>query len=509
MNTKAQFLGVFGLVVFVFGLISLLVTADSSHLWGRVHFAISAIALFLFVFFGGTKAFKSKTFKRASSYGAGVVVYSALFFGILSVANFFVYKYDFLRFDSTEKKIYTLAPQTEKILASLKNKVIIRAFYLGGIVDAGLEGLLNRVCQSSSKISWSAVDPEKNLRLAEQLGINEKETLHLAIDEPNSTRVVKISRKITEQDLANSILKLTRGAEKKLYYIYGHGEGDFAQDTGGGFLFLKEAIEGENLKLEELILSGREAIPEDAAALIWIGPRRELLSSEYQLVENYLANGGNALFLSEPKSTGDIGRLVKNFGIEVGDDMVLSQFNKPMVGVQLGVQPAVTDYGNHPITEEFRETTVYATASSVRKMAVVPAGTIVGELAYTNKNSWAEKKVDLIFGDNAQATFETEDIKGPVSIAAASQGKGRIVVIGDIDFAANLNIRQVFNRDFVLNSLNWVVGETERISLRERTLRGSILTLSAEEVTKLFLVTGVILPELLLLCGLCVWWFRR
>jgi len=85
---------------------------------------------------------------------------------------------------------------------------------------------------------------------------------------------------------------------------------------------------------------------------------------------------------------------------------------------------------------------------------------------------------------------------------------GRVVVIGDADFVNNANIRQLFNRDFFLNILNWTIGEEEGVTIRAKSLRRSVKVLTNRQISLIFLVAGVLIPELVTLAGFVVWWAR-
>lgn len=553
MNKSVSFIGIVGLIIFLFGLFTAyFVTHDPYHVT-VVHLLIGGLLVLYFLiklavvfcFEGGASVMA----KRVAGFGVSVTVYSALFVGILILVNYFVYRHDPLHYDSTEQKVYTLAPQTKKVLESLPSPVIIRAFYVGGVVDPEVEDLLKRIARASDHVSWKSVDPEKKPGLTEKYGISEKGTLHFSFDTEGSTREAKVVRNIDEQEVVNAILKLTRGGDKKVYWVSGHGESNLDEASEAGYLFLKEAIQGENIKVEKLVLGDVKEVPADASALLLMGPRRGLLVAEREAVKRYLANGGNAVILNEPHTTRDVAKLVEPLGIEVGDDIVLDQVVQLFTGPTVGAQPVITTYGTHPVISEFSEAIIFSTVSSVRKAGAIPEGAVVTEVALTSPNSWAEKKIDLVYGEEPQAQKEPEDIPGPVSVAAVFEGQApyqvsqstaapeegtrgavedkesiaesddgqeeeekkesRIVVIGDADFLANVNIRQLFNRDFFLNVLNWVVGEEEGVTIRARTLRGSTKGLTAEQFRSIFLITAVLLPELLLLWGFSVWWYRK
>lgn len=91
------------------------------------------------------------------------------------------------------------------------------------------------------------------------------------------------------------------------------------------------------------------------------------------------------------------------------------------------------------------------------------------------------------------------------------RGKGiaRIVVLGDTDFANNQYIDNFFNRDFLMNSVDWLAGQANAITIRPRTLRASRFNLTIQQFDVVFVLSVLLIPELLLLAGLAVWWERR
>ncbi len=531
MSRFTQFLGVVGLVLFLFGVTTYLLPIGEGGLFAMIHTIAGATLLFYFFLRGGLMLIGAATLKRAAGYGASLTIYSALFFGLLILANYFFFRHDPLYFDSTEQKVFTLAPQTQKLLSGLKDEVVIRAFYVGGEVPEEVEGLLDRLSRASDKLSWQVVDPEKSPRLTERLGVNERDTLHFSFATGDSTREAKVVREIAEQDVANAILKLTRGGSKTVYYVFGHGESNLEEKKEAGYLFLKEAIQGENVQVKQLILGQHEAIPPDAAAVLVMAPRRPLLPIEHKLLSEYFAKGGSGLLVTEPNTVRDVAKLAAPYGIVVGDDIVLSQELRLLEGQVVGVQPVVNTYSSHPAVAGFTQSTVFSTVSSVRRAEEVPPGATVEEIAFTPQNSWVSTDLANIFGEAPEVVMPSEDQKYSVPIAAAYEApvpegakdpenseqagekdeprKHRLLVIGDADFVANINIRQLFNRDFFLNSLNWVLGEQEQVSIRARTLRRSTTLISNDQFQKIFLVGGILIPELLLLWGLAIWWFRR
>jgi hypothetical protein len=174
----------------------------------------------------------------------------------------------------------------------------------------------------------------------------------------------------------------------------------------------------------------------------------------------------------------------------------------------------VTQYGTHPIASRFKGQTLFSIVSSVTKGDKLPPNAELVELAFSNEGSWAETDLDLLFGETPSAGYEPKkDLKGPVSIAAALRVTGekesRVVVFGDADFVTNQYFRQVYNKDLFLNSVSWAIGESAGITIRPKTYRESSARITNAQANVMFLITAILIPEVLLLIGLAVWWTRR
>ena len=76
--------------------------------------------------------------------------------------------------------------------------------------------------------------------------------------------------------------------------------------------------------------------------------------------------------------------------------------------------------------------------------------------------------------------------------------------------ATNRNFEGTFfNRDLFLNTVGWLVGQSDLLSIRPRALRASRVSFSQGEGTSIFYLSVLVLPELLLIAGLAVWWRRE
>jgi ABC-type uncharacterized transport system involved in gliding motility auxiliary subunit len=291
-----------------------------------------------------------------------------------------------------------------------------------------------------------------------------------------------------------------------------------------GFQFARDALANENYTAEPLLLAAKGEVPEDADALIAAGPTRPFHPAEKEALKRYLAKGGALLVMLDPRAATDVYDLLGEWGVAVGDDVVVDRvqglFGRP-------VSPFAAEYPEHPITAGLREPTLFHVARSVQ--AKPEAAQALAVLVRTGAESWAERDVDGLFRDG-KAELGADDLKGPVPLALAGEldlGDGapppaeaaggetpkperaRLVVIGDSDFASNGLLSQFRNRDFFVNSVNWLLGDVEAISVRPDEARASRLQLTPEIFAQLRYLSLFVLPEAIAVAGVLVWWRRR
>jgi ABC-type uncharacterized transport system involved in gliding motility auxiliary subunit len=93
--------------------------------------------------------------------------------------------------------------------------------------------------------------------------------------------------------------------------------------------------------------------------------------------------------------------------------------------------------------------------------------------------------------------------------APAQAAAPRLVVFGDSDFASNQLLDAYRNRDLFVNSVNWLLGDVEAISIRPGFSRASRLQLSREQFERIRALSLFVLPETIAVLGVLAWWSRR
>ncbi len=370
------------------------------------------------------------------------------------------------------------------------------------------------------------VDPDRHPELAERFKVTTMGTTRVQYGGENSNDGANVTE-LSEENLTNAIIKVAKGSKKVVDFLDGEGEGDPDDSKSAtGFGSFKEALEGEGYTSRKLFLASKPDVPSDTNLVVVAGPTREVSSHVLDALQAYLKGGGHVMVTLRPNSNpgepdpeAGLIKMLGGWGVQVGDDVIVDQVVRLFAGPALGLNPVVDTYGAHPITNGFSQRTVFPMTRSVEPQSPLKAGLTVVGLAKTSDTSWAETDLVGIF-QKQTAKFTDKDRKGPVDVADAvdgdlktlgfaKDGQAKMVVIGSTDFANNQYFNQFFNRDFTVNSVDWLAGEEKSISIRPRTMHASAFRLTVQEFNTVFALSVLLLPEMLLILGIAVWWERR
>jgi ABC-type uncharacterized transport system involved in gliding motility auxiliary subunit len=519
MGSRAPILGITGLILLFFGALSHWLSYNpaegffASFGWYSLLHLAAGVACVIAYFTRGSGSLSEFVRQRSTKYGFNALVYSLLFLALFAMINFLGVRYH-KRFDVSTAGVNSLSEQSRKILDGLTEPVQIDAFVEDGR-DTVLEEILDAYKYESDRIQVRILDPQVRPELAQEAGVAQVPTLRIRMGE-RSTLVTKTD----EETVTNGIHRVTSADQKKIYFTEGHGEPaiDDSQSIDGAGLFA-EALRNQNYDVAKLFLAESDDVPKDAAAVIVAAPQREVFPKELESLDRYMRRGGRVLFLLEPQKNAELVPFLAKWGVVVDDTAILDQQVRLFQGVTLGLDAVVSTYGNHPSVRPIKERTMFSLARSVRPAAQLPKGLLVQTIASTAKTSWAESDLGLLFGSSQATLDEGKDIPGPVSLAVAASayakdigGEGdaefEMAVFGDSSFTTNKYWRQLFNDALALSVVGWLAGEEQLISVGSRAVRASRASLTAAQARSVFYLSVLVLPELILLCGVAVWWRR-
>jgi len=452
--------------------------------------------------------------------GANTLVQAAIVVVIGALLAFLSERHP-VHWDWTEAKEHTLAQGTLDTLKAMPadGKIEMYAFFTrGGETQA--KALLDKYVYAGDQLKRNVkvryFDPNERPDLAQRFQISNKEGVVIVCSGPCDTAKGTVRAvDMTEQSLTRAVRQAI-SSKKKIYFLKGHGEADPSDQKGAGALGVKNGLEDENATVAELLLANEKEVPADADAVIIAGPDHALSDRELELLDAYLKRGGSLLVMVDPNTDTNLEGQLKAWGIEADPEIIVEQQLQLFAGPSLGVQPVVTKYASHPITEKLNgQPTLFRLARPVRRAEGSDAN--VTELALTSPQSWAESDVKGLLASKPVSLDPAKDRAGPLAIAVArefppAQGAkrgGRLVVVGDSDWMRNRYVTQYYNGDLFLNMVSWLTGTEEFATIDRKRPRVATVNLTLEQFANFRFLALFALPEAILLLGVVNWWRRK
>ncbi|MBD2069239.1 Gldg family protein [Leptolyngbya sp. FACHB-671] len=503
--------------------------------------------------------------RRSTQAGTNALAATLAVLVILGLINFLGVRYS-KQVDLTENQLFTLSPQTQEVLQNLEQPVKIWVFAI--TPNPNDRRLLENYQRQSSQFSFEYVDPQARPGLARDFGVQQAGEVYLERGE-NRTFLQQIAQEpLSERRITNAVGQIASDRQPKVYFLQGHGEralepgqGSFSQALG--------SLGDENFVAEPLNLAENPDIPEDTTVLVLAGPQRALLPPEVTALRNYLQRKSGLLLMLDPDTDPGLGALLQDWGISLDDRLIIDP-NGQTAGVNAAVT-IVTQYGVHPITEEFGDGISFyplARPIGVTETPEVEASPLLltgdrvqakpipesGELNF-DPNLPPQGSLTLgvalsrpVPDEAPQAEASPSPAPSPSPEASASPtpspspeasasptpspspeasaspdadeateaeddetaSETRLVVIGNSSFATDGLFEQQLNGDVFLNSVNWLSQQdTQVLSIRpkEATNRRIIMT-PRQQITSA-LTALVILPVLGFGAAILVWLRRR
>jgi hypothetical protein len=436
------------------------------------------------------------------------------------------------RLDLTEGRSATLLPETRAVLDRLADRgveVDVTAFSAqkrnadAWSKDRMMRDLLRELELASPRVHTKFVDFDADRRTAEDLGVDRYGQVVLA---GAGTRV-----DLTEREMFRSVGK---GADRELsfsgedafgkglgrlldskvrtiYALRGHGEHE-PYDRGLGELrTLSSLAENQGWRVRPLDLLRDAAgeiptVPDDAAAVIALGPTAPVGSGEEAALRNYLVRGGSIGWWT------DGGRPSPAFFDDLGLSVLSGVVYDPAHVYPFEDRPLLS-YGRHAITAPVSAEGLATVVAAAAPLAVEPReGVTASVLLTTGGQGWIER------GTERPAHFDAGvDGAGPVAVAYALEvrrpnplGGGRLVVVGDTDVLTDEILGDgPGNASFLVNTLRWLVSAEEKGSVVARPGSVRRIALSPGQITATRAVVLGIVPLLPLIAALGVRAARR
>jgi ABC-type uncharacterized transport system involved in gliding motility auxiliary subunit len=448
---------------------------------------------------------------RQTKYAAYATLYILVMLAVVTVANVLANRYD-KSYDATSNKRYSLSDQTVKIVKGLKQDAAITYF---GQVSSFQEAKdkLEMYGKLSPKVHVEYVDPDKNPQAARQAGIKNYGTTLVRI----GTRTNE-AKSTSEEDVSGAIIRDLKNTSRTVCFVTGSGEHRIDDSERSGYSRFKDLLSKDSYETKAISLLEKPEIPADCTVVVVGGPTADYQQPEVDAIKNYLEAGGRALILLDPPlkfgrpvvaDNDAFSAVLSDWGVTAEKDVILDP-----VGQAVGLGPQVvlvTSYDPHAIVNDMKGT---ATAFPLSRSLAIKNGakTTVEKLFSSSKSSVASTKLDSPEIDPR----DPKNKQGPMIIAAAGNyqtgkenSQGRFVVIGSSYWATNSFVTQIGNPDFAVNTINWLASDEDLISIRPKDNDDRRINLTESQQKWMIITSQFLLPLLVVIAGITVWWRRR
>jgi len=450
---------------------------------------------------------------RGGSYS---LIMIAIVLAILIVVNIFVSALPatLTKYDISATKLYSITSNTKVVVNKLEQDVTIYWIVQSGKEDDVIENLLNKYDSLSDHIKIVKKNPDVFPTFAEQYTDETVKNNSLVVECGKRSRFIGYDDiYLQEPDVYNYSTKKSFDGEgaitsaidyvtseklPQLYVLEGHGEAELPST-------FSDQIEKDNIEINKFSLLKVDSVPEEANAVMIYAPTSDISEKEKDMLADYVKDGGKLLVMAGPTKNGilkNLYSLLSDYGVETAEGIVVEAdrehyaFQTPYVLLPDMASNEITDSlikeNYFPIMPISQGLTIKETYSN---------GTVTSLLTTSDSAFSKIAGYDI-------STFEKEegDIEGPFTVAVSikSINDGRIVWFASSSFLEDMYnaYSSGANVDLGMNALSSLIGESEAMAIRSKSLDYNYLTISDSISSMLKVIMIGVFPLLYLGAGI-------
>lgn len=431
--------------------------------------------------------------------------------------------------DMTSNQLFSISQQTQKLVSGLDTEVTIYWIVQADAEDTVVEKLLSHYESLSNMVTVEKRDPDVYPTFAQQYTTETVYNNSLIVVAGERSSYVSYEEIYVydytnyytdgsytvnfdgEGALTSAIDYVLSEDLPKLYTLTGHGESTLG-DT------FSSAVEKENIQTAQLSLLTLEAVPEDADCIVIYCPQSDIAQEEKELLETYLASGGNLILITDPPeedSLPNLEALMESYGVTAQPGLVVEgNQNNYAWGTPYYLLP---DMNTHTVTDPLIQGGYYVLlpiAQGLRISSDLRDGLSVTQLLTTSNSAFSK------IAGYGLTTFEKEDgdVDGPFALAVAIEDTAQDGTVSNLiwvssgallDEQTNTQVSGG-NQDLFLNMVNFLCEpEGSSIAIHSKSLSTDYLTMSSGTATMISICILAIIPLGYLAVGICIWVRRK
>lgn len=478
--------------------------------------------------------------------GVNLIVQIALLVFLAICANYLGFEH-YKRWDLSRDQKFALSDKTKRFLETVKDKIRVTVLFSPeSPMSQDVQSLLTEYQYAAKgKIDVEHVDANRNFSRAKALVDKYKivsNESQVILDYDNRNKAVKASEMAEmdqgnpmfgeppkmiafkgEQAITGAMIDLVEGKKNAVGYVLGHKEPPIGE--GSPVSIVRDLVESENIKFQELNLFEVPEIPAELKTLVIVGPQYDLSDREMKLLRDFWDKQGRILLLLDPSAkTPKLLAFVNELGVKVNDDRLMALV-KTGIQEMARVRDVIGRFlPESPITKKLAEvrgifvggtSSITLEQDRVRPMNVRLQPLIQGEKGYwaeTDYNSTDEEKLNANAAANpgTPLIFGVSIEKGGSADERVQTNSARMVVVTNASFIQDTALTQDQQAlDFVSGSVNWLLSREQLIGIAPKVPKTLTFSLDENAMSNLRWLILVLLPLIPAVLGFGVWWYRR
>ena len=454
-------------------------------------------------------------------------IFSAVAVAAVIAVNIFVTSKNYT-VDVTANKIYSLSKQTKKILKGLDKEVTIYVIDKESSVNSSYAQVWKEYKKNSTKVKFVYKDPDLYPNFTKKYTDSSEEVA-------NDSMIIKCGKKYRYVS-ANDYVSYSYGSDYSysadslqlesltteainyvvsdstpvIYTLSGHSEQSF--DTS-----VTSSFEGDNYSVKTLNLLTEQRVPDDCSILLINGAQKDITKDELKMIKKYMKNGGKMYVFLDAKveNLTNLYSLLKSYNVEPQKGVVVETDASKYTQYPIYLLPTIE---SSDATSAQYNSNIYILAPSAKGLKDITEknakkNSSASDYTVTSLLSTSDGAYSKVNTDSATLNKEKNDISGPfnISVAVSDSTGGRMIVTGctnmllqDIDQAVS-----GANTDFVLNGVNYLAEQKNKISIRAKSLKTENAVVPAFNQKATLIMTVFVIPLVILAIGIGIVIKRR
>ena len=464
---------------------------------------------------------KAEANRIAFQGGSYSLIISAIVLALLVVVNILISALPshLTKYDISSSKLYSITSNTKVVVNALTEDVTIYWIVQSDEEDEIIENLLDKYESLSDHIQVVKKNPDVYPTFAQQYTDETVANNSLVVECGDRYRYIAhddiylyetdyytystyLDSFDGEGAITSAIDYVVSEELPQIYLLEGHGEAELPAT-------FSDQIEKENMELHTISLLTADAIPEDADCVMIYAPATDISQEEADMLAEYADGGGKLLVMAGPSQEDDLANLyglLADYGVTAQEGIVIEgdrehyAFQSPFA--------LMPDMADSDVTDALIEEGYYPILPISRGL------TVTDETSATALLTTSDAAFSKLSGYE-MATYEKEegDIDGPFALAVSIDcGSGGQIIW----FASSSFLDDVYNAyssganvNLAMNALSAMIGESEAMAIRSKSLNYNYLTISDSTSSLLKTLMIGVLPVLYLGVGIAVVLVRR